>query len=182
MKAQLHAMDQTIAQKRQAQAALQAQLRQYQDRISSSPTVQEEFKQVTRDYQTALAFYNDLLQKMNASKMATDLERRQQGEQFKVMDEPNLPDGPSFPKRSVFLSGGLGAGVFLGLLIVAWIEYRDTAVRTEQDIWAFTKLPTLAVISLAADVTQRETKRKSLFGGRKDKIAAANKPLMNAGG
>jgi polysaccharide chain length determinant protein (PEP-CTERM system associated) len=182
MKAQLHAMDQTIAQKRQAQASLQAQLRQYQDRISSSPTVQEEFKQITRDYQQALAFYNDLLQKMSASKMATDLERRQQGEQFKVMDEPNLPDGPSFPKRSVFLSGGLGAGVFLGLLIVAWIEYRDTAVRTEQDIWAFTKLPTLAVISLAADVTQRETKRKSLFGGRKDKIAAANKPLMNAGG
>jgi polysaccharide chain length determinant protein (PEP-CTERM system associated) len=182
MKAQLHAMDQTIAQKRQAQAALQAQLRQYQDRISSSPTVQEEFKQVTRDYQTALAFYNDLLQKMNASKMATDLERRQQGEQFKVMDEPNLPDGPAWPKRSVFLSGGLGAGLLLGLLIVAWIEYRDTALRTEQDIWAFTKLPTLAVISLAADVTQRETKRKSLFGGRKDKIATANKPLMNAGG
>jgi polysaccharide chain length determinant protein (PEP-CTERM system associated) len=182
MRAQMHAMDQTIAQKRQAQASLQTQLRQYQDRISSSPAVQEEFKQVTRDYQTALAFYGDLQQKMNASKMAGDLERRQQGEQFKVMDEPNLPDGPSWPKRSIFLSAGLGAGVLLGLLIVAWIEYRDTAVRTEQDIWAFTKLPTLAVISLAADVMQRETKRKSIFGGRKDKIATANKPLMNAGG
>ncbi len=182
MRAQLHAMDQSIAQKRQAQVSLQAQLRQYQDRISSSPAVQEEFKQVTRDYQTALAFYNDLQQKMNQSKMATDLERRQQGEQFKVMDEPNLPDGPSFPKRSVFLSGGLGAGVLLGLLIVGWIEYRDTAVRTEQDIWAFTKLPTLAVISLAADVVQRETRRKSIFGGRKEKIVTANKPLMNAGG
>jgi uncharacterized protein involved in exopolysaccharide biosynthesis len=182
MRAQLHAMDQTIAQKRQAQAALQLQLRQYQDRISSSPTVLEEFKQVTRDYQTALAFYNDLQQKMNASKMATDLERRQQGEQFKVMDEPNLPDGPSYPKRSVFLSGGFGAGALLGLLIVGWIEYRDTAVRSEQDIWAFTKLPTLAVISMAADVVQRDKKRKSIFGGRKDKVVTANKPLMNAGG
>ena len=29
---------------------------------------------------------------MNQSKMATDLERRQQGEQFKLMDEPNLPE------------------------------------------------------------------------------------------
>jgi uncharacterized protein involved in exopolysaccharide biosynthesis len=182
MRAQLHTMDQTIAQKKQAQTALQLQLRQYQDRISASPTVQEEFKQVTRDYQTALAFYNDLQQKMNASKMATDLERRQQGEQFKVMDEPNLPDGPSFPKRSVFLTGGLGAGALLGLLIVGWIEYRDTAVRSEQDIWAFTKLPTLGVISMAADVVQRDTKRKSIFGGRKEKVVTANKPLMNAGG
>jgi hypothetical protein len=35
---------------------------------------------------------------------------------------------------------------------------------------------------MAPDVAQRETKRKSIFGGRKEKIVTANKPLMNAGG
>ena len=71
----------------------------YQDRIQSSPAVQEQYKKLTRDYQTAQKFYDDLLNKMNQSKMATDLERRQQGEQFRVMDEPNLPEAPTFPKR-----------------------------------------------------------------------------------
>ncbi|CAN5519468.1 hypothetical protein BH10ACI4_BH10ACI4_01510 [soil metagenome] len=185
LRAQIRGMDQMITQKRRDQGQIQNQMRLYQERVSSSPAVQEEFKQITRDYQTAQAFYTDLLGKMNQSKMATDLERRQQGEQFKLMDAPNLPDGPSFPKRGVFVGGGLGAGMMLGLLIVAIIEFMDTAMRSERDIWAFTKLPTLAVISVAPDVIQRESKRTGRFGKfgkRKDEIPTANKPLMNAGG
>jgi uncharacterized protein involved in exopolysaccharide biosynthesis len=46
-----------------------------------------------------LQFYNTLLTKMNESSMATALEHRQQGEQFRVMDAPNLPDAPTFPNR-----------------------------------------------------------------------------------
>ncbi|WP_213803895.1 Wzz/FepE/Etk N-terminal domain-containing protein [Granulicella sp. dw_53] len=181
MRAQLHSLDMGIAQKKRDQMNIQSQLRQYQDRISSSPTVQAEYKQLTRDYQTAQGFYDDLLQKMNQSKMATDLERRQQGEQFKLMDEPNLPEGPSFPKRGAFLGGGLGAGMMLGLLIVAWIEYRDTAIRSERDLWAFTKLPTLGMISLTADAAPQETKSRFNLRGRRNKAIPANTPLMNAG-
>src|SRR5260370_10762917 len=130
LRAQLHAMDQSIAQKKRDQMAIQAQLRRYQDKISSSPAVQAEYKQITRDYQTAQTFYDELLGKMNQSKMATDLERRQQGEQFTVMDAANLPEGPSYPKRGVFLSGGLGAGLMLGLPVLDWVEDNDTAVRS----------------------------------------------------
>jgi polysaccharide chain length determinant protein (PEP-CTERM system associated) len=182
LRAQLHAMDQAIAAKKSEQASLTRRMADYEARLHSSPMVQEEFKNITRDYQTAQHFYDDLLNKMNQSKMATDLERRQQGEQFRLMDAPNLPDAPSFPKVTVFIAGGLFMGLALGLMIVAWVEYRDTAVRSERDIWAFTKLPTLAVISLAADVVQRETKHRQRFGGHKEKAVTANKPLMNAGG
>jgi capsular polysaccharide biosynthesis protein len=90
--------------------------------------------------------------------MATDLERQQQGEQFRVMDEPNLPDGPTFPNRQLFAAGGLAAGLALGLIIAAFLEYKDTALRTEQDVWAFTRLPTLAIIAYAAEVDLRQDK------------------------
>jgi uncharacterized protein involved in exopolysaccharide biosynthesis len=179
LRQQLKAQDAMIEEKKRAQGQIQAQLRQYQDRVSASPMVQEEFKQINRDHETAQSFYNDLQNKMNTSKMATDLQKRQQGEQFRLMDAPNLPDGPDFPKRSVFLGGGLGAGIALGLLIVAWMEYRDTAVRSEKDLWAFTKLPTLGVISLTAETVPREPKSRFRIGG---KTATASKPLMNAGG
>jgi uncharacterized protein involved in exopolysaccharide biosynthesis len=182
LRAQLRALDQGITLKKHDQAALQGQIRMYQDRISSSPLVQEEYKALTRDYTTAQAFYDDLLKKMNASKMATDLEKRQQGEQFRVMDEPNLPDSPSFPNRNLFAIAGLAAGLCLGLLIVALIEYKDTSLRSERDIWAFTKLPTLSVIAFAGESGTVKAKRGWKFWQRKPDMTAAGKPLVNAGG
>jgi polysaccharide chain length determinant protein (PEP-CTERM system associated) len=181
LRLQLRAMDQGIAQKKRDQAAIQAQLRTYQERVAASPEIEEEYKAITRDNQTAQNFYDSLLAKMNDSKMATDLEKRQQGESFKVMDEPNLPESPTFPKRPVFVGGGLGAGLALGLLIIAVLEYMDTAVRSERDIWAFTKLPTLGVIGFNGQQEPVTTKRR-WFGRKSPDITAGANPLMNAGG
>jgi polysaccharide chain length determinant protein (PEP-CTERM system associated) len=178
---QLKAMDQEIALKKRDQAAVQAQLHLYQERVASSPQVEEEYKAITRDNATAQQFYGDLLKKMNDSKMATDLEKRQQGEQFRVMDEPNLPESPAFPKRQVFVGGGLAAGLTLGLIIVAILEYMDTALRTERDIWSFTKLPTLGVIAFTGDAEAIKPKRR-WFGRKTPNLTAGSKPLMNAGG
>lgn len=147
MKAQLRAVQESMIVARKEQARIGQDIRTYEARIESSPMVEAQYKQVTRDHDTALQFYNSLLTKMNESSMANALEQRQQGEQFSVMDPPNLPDGPKFPNHIVFAAGGLLSGMFLGLIIAALLEYRDTSLRDERDIWAFTKLPTLATIS-----------------------------------
>lgn len=147
LKAQLRAAQVALDDARREQAGLAQQVRAYEGRIASSPQVEEEYKQITRDHETALEFYNSLLKKMNESSMATALEQRQQGEQFRVMDAPNLPEDPVFPNRIIFGVGGLAGGLLLGLAIASLLEYRDTALRTERDVWAFTKLPTLGGIS-----------------------------------
>ena len=177
LRAQVRASEQGIMAKRREQMQLQNSIRMYQGRIQASPLVEEQYKQVTRDYQTAQKFYDDLLAKMNQSKMATDLERRQQGEQFRVMDEPNLPDSPSFPKPWLFALGGLAAGLLIGLTTVAILEYKNTAIRSERDIYAFLKLPTLVTISLAAEAQSRQastaaTQKKGFFR-RKHSVAEA---------
>ena len=180
LRAQIRAMDLGIAQKKKDQGTIQSQLHMYQERVSSSPQVEEEYKSITRDNQMAQGFYDDLLNKMNQSKMATDLEKRQQGEQFRVMDEPNLPEEPSTPKRPVFVGGGLAGGLGLGLLIIGLLEYMDTALRSERDIWAFTKLPTLGVIAYNHEGEPVQAKRR--WFGRRPGLTAGTKPLMNAGG
>lgn len=182
LRAQIHAMDIGIAQKKAEQGRLQGQLRTYQDRISSSPAVQEEYKAITRDTQSAQQFYDDLLNKMHEAEMGTDLERRQQGEQFTVMDEPNLPESPAFPKRGVFVSGGLAGGLALGLLLTGLMEYKNTALRSERDIWEFTKLPTLAVIEFSSELKQLEAGRRSWFRRRKPDVAAGSRTLTNVSG
>ena len=147
LKLQLRAVKMSAAEAKQEQAAIEQQVKNYEAKIEASPLVEEEYKAITRDHETALQFYNTLLAKMNDSTMATALEHRQQGEQFRVMDAPNLPEEPSYPNRRIFGGGGLAAGLALGLLIAGLLEYRDTSIRNEADIWAFTKLPTLAVVS-----------------------------------
>jgi polysaccharide chain length determinant protein (PEP-CTERM system associated) len=144
--ASIRALDAGLNAKRAEQQQIQNNVKLYQDRISSSPLVEEEYKALTRDYQTAQKFYDDLLAKMNQSKMATSLERRQQGEQFSVIDAASLPDSPAFPKRGFFAAGGFALGLLVGAIISALLEYRNTAIRTEDDVYAFLRLNTLGVI------------------------------------
>ncbi len=147
LKAQLRAAQQSMADEKQQQVRIEEEIRTYESRIESSPRVEEEYKEITRDHETALQFYNGLLAKMNESSMATALEQRQQGEQFRIVDPPNLPEAASFPNHLMFEVGGLVGGLILGLALAGFLEYHDKSLRNEKDIWAFTKLPTLATIS-----------------------------------
>jgi polysaccharide chain length determinant protein (PEP-CTERM system associated) len=176
LKAQLRAAQQSIADAKQQQTRIEQQIRTYEARIQSTPRVAEEYKQITRDHDSALQFYNSLLAKMNESSMATALEQGKQGEQFRVMDPPNLPDEPIFPDRFVFIGGGFAGGLALGLVLVSLLEYLDTSLRNERDVWAFTKLPTLATISHLPDLTQfeRTSRRGKPFSGSTKPIASAS--------
>ena len=162
LRAQLRAADVGLDAKRKEQGRLQASIQGYQGRIESSPMIEEQYKQLTRDYQTAQGFYDDLLGKMNQSKMATDLEKRQQGEQFTMVDAANLPDAPFSPKRALFLGSGAAFGAILGLVIAGLLEYRDTSLRNERDVWAFTKLPTLGLIGYSDTITKPSSSSRGL--------------------
>ncbi len=175
LKAQLRAAQSSMANTKQEQARIQQQIRTYEARIQSRPQVEEQYKEITRDHQTALDFYNSLLKKIDESTMASAMEQAQQGEQFRVLDAANLPDAPSFPNPYVFAGGGFAVGLLLGMALAALLEYRDTSLRNERDIWAFTKLPTLAVISRIKDLPQpvKPRTRWKLF-------SRTNKPIESA--
>ncbi|KAA6458319.1 lipopolysaccharide biosynthesis protein [Acidobacteria bacterium AB60] len=139
-------IDDDIKEKTQEQARIQRGMREYESNIQITPTVEEQFKALTRDYQTALGFYNDLLAKKAQSEMATDLERRQQGEQFRVMDPPNLPEKATFPKKPAFVGGGFLLGLGIGIGLALLLELRQDFIRTEADIADHLELPLLGVV------------------------------------
>jgi uncharacterized protein involved in exopolysaccharide biosynthesis len=143
---QVHQYDQAIAQATRDQQRLQDQIHAYQGRVALSPAVEEQYKLLTRDYDTAQKFYNDLLAKKSESAMQTDMERGQQGEQMRLLNPANLPDSPSFPNRWLFSGGGLGAGLAIGMGLALWMELRDKSIRTEQDVLAAMELPMLVSV------------------------------------
>jgi len=172
LRSQLKAYDEAIGAQTKAQQRLQGQIELLQSRIQMSPVVEQQSKQITRDHQMALDFYNDLLKKRNESEMATDLEQRQQGEQFLIMDPANTPKKPIFPNRPLFALGGFGGGLGLGLCLVYLMEARDKALRNEKDIEACVGLPTLAQVpSLTTAPTE-----KRFQGGEAGKLGMAEGP------
>jgi len=146
LRAQIHDLQIVKTEKGKQQEELQKEIRSYQSRVQTSPLVEEQYKALTRDYQTALSFYNDLLAKKTQSAMATDLERKQQGEQFRVMDPPNLPEKPAWPNRPLIAFGGFGGGLALGFGLAFLTEMRDKTLRTDQDVTFYLQLPVLSQI------------------------------------
>jgi polysaccharide chain length determinant protein (PEP-CTERM system associated) len=146
LRAQVHSDDVMIAAKTKEQEQIKKQIGLYQGRIQSSPGVEQQYKELTRGYQTALESYNELQKKRDNSAMASNLERKQEGEQFSVLDPANLPDKPSFPNRPLFALGGLGGGLALGLGIAFFLEMKDTSFKTERDVEFSLHLPVLAMV------------------------------------
>ena len=148
LRAKLHQDELIITDLAKRQSQIQDQIHQLEARIQASPVVEQQFKEMTRSYQTALDFYNELLKKREQSAMATDLERQRESEQFRVLDPPNLPDKPSFPKKKYFAGGGLGAGLVSGLGIMYLIALADKSMHTEKDVEVCLKLPVLAIVPM----------------------------------
>ena len=146
LRATLHNLDQVIEEKAREQEQIKQAIKVYEDRVQSSPAVEQQFKELTRGYQTALDSYNGLLRKRDESAMAAELERKQEGEQFRVLDPANLPDKPSFPNRPLFAVEGLGGGLALGLGIAFLLEMKDSSLKTERDVEFALRLPVLAMI------------------------------------
>jgi uncharacterized protein involved in exopolysaccharide biosynthesis len=141
---QIHEDEGAIARATQEHTRLTTLIDSYRSRLALSPDVEEQYKQLTRDSETAHAIYDGLLTDKNKAEMQAELEHEQQGEQVKLLDAANLPDSPSFPIRWMFALGGVAAGLALGLGLVLLFEVRDKSIRTESDVIEVLDLPMLA--------------------------------------
>ena len=167
LRSQLRAYDEAISGARKTQERLQGHIELLQSRVQMSPMVEQQYKEITRDHQMALDFYDELLKKKNESEMANNLEQQQQGEKFVIMDPANLPKDPTFPNRPLFALGGLGGGLMLGLFLGWLYEARDKTLRTVKDIEACLGLPTLAMVpslTLASRVKRLRAGEAGKFG------------------
>jgi len=132
-----------------------------QARISVVPTRESELIELTRDYNTLQTTYTELLRKREDSKLAANLERRQIGETFKVIDPPSMPQRP-FNRwlRLQVIGGGAGFGLVLGLGLIGFLEYRDSSFKNEEDVLRTLSLPVLAVVPLMASEKEKAMARR----------------------
>jgi capsular polysaccharide biosynthesis protein len=88
------------------------------------------------------------------SQMATSLEQRQQGEQFRILDPPSLPLRPSSPNHLMISIIGLILGAALGLGLAGLLELTDVRVWQAKDLEGI--FPARVLVALPHLSTPRE--------------------------
>ena len=166
LRLQIHQYEDLAAQATRDQKRLQQEIGVYQGRVASSPGIEEEYKELARDYDNGQKVYQDDLAKQSTSKMAMQAAQQQQGEQMALLNPANLPDSPSFPLRPLFAAGGLGAGLALGLGLALWLELRDKSIRTQADAEAALELPMLVAVPWVVELAPANGNGKGHFWNR----------------
>jgi len=158
VESQLKANQLEIQNYEKRQKDLESQILTYQTRLNLTPGTEQELADVSRGYEESKANYNSLLQKQNQSLLASNLEQRQQGEQFSVLDPPSLPEKPSAPNHLLVSLGGLVLGIVIGFCLTVLKELTDVRVRREKDLERV--VPARVLVSIPHLSTPGEDRRQ----------------------
>jgi polysaccharide chain length determinant protein (PEP-CTERM system associated) len=111
LQAELAVVDHQIASNRAEEQQLKGAIASYQGKVDAAPTRESELVELTRDYSTLQSAYASLLMKREDSMIAANLERRQIGEQFKILDPASRPERPANQmQRFQIMASGAAAG------------------------------------------------------------------------
>lgn len=143
---------------------LRAEISQYENRINQTPVREQQEAGILRDTEVLRAQYAELQKKEQESQLATNLEKQQGGQQFRLIDPASLPSVPSYPKRAKTSSTGAVAGLALGFVLALLMEIRDTSFYTEADLTKHMAPPFVLGIPLLPTPSERRKKRwRSMF-------------------
>lgn len=146
---------------------LHAKVGGYQGRLNLAPVMEQQFADITRDYEQSKTNYDSLLAKKNQSEMSTNLEKTQQGEHFRMLDPPNLPAKPYQPNRLKMSGMGLMLGLVLGAGAAFGREKISGKVYTEKEI------KNLLPFEVMSEIPVIETPAEQLAHQRSSWMAAA---------
>lgn len=138
---------------------LKTAMARYQNRLNQTPVREQELAGMLRNYDLLKQDYADLLSKKMQSELAGNLEKRQEGQQFRLVDRPSLPTVPSSPDRVKIGLGGAAGGLGLGLLLAFLIDMRDSSFHSEEDL--IQQFPVPLVLSLPLMLTASEERART---------------------
>jgi len=160
---QLKANRQEIANREAEIKDEQSKINGYQARLNMAPVMEQQFADITRDYDQSKADYESLLKKKNESEMSTDLEKTQQGEHFRMLDPPNLPVRPYKPNRLMLCGAGLAVGLVLGGGFVFGQEKLSGKVYSEREIKKLIPFEVIAEIPPIETVQEQSSHRRGAW-------------------
>jgi uncharacterized protein involved in exopolysaccharide biosynthesis len=125
---------------------LRREVGKYQSRIDNTPVRGIELGKISRTYDITLRKYQDLLAKGLESELSENMEKKQKGEQFQVIDPANFPLKAFRPNRQRIILVGLLAGLAAGFGLAFLWETLDRSFKHSEELNGYIDLPVLATL------------------------------------
>ncbi len=136
LESQLITIELDIERFKEEEGKVKVQINQYRARVENTPIRVQAMANIERDYQNTKENYQSLFKKVQEAQQAENLERRQKGEQFKVIDPARLPEKPFKPDIPKILLFGLLLGAGSGFGLAFFKEEMDHSFRDAEDLEA----------------------------------------------
>jgi polysaccharide chain length determinant protein (PEP-CTERM system associated) len=163
IESQMKTLDDEIAKHVAEQQRLKGLVAGYQAKLESVPVREQEMTELVRDYEISKGHYAQLLEKQLSARTATQLEIRQKGERFSVLDPAQPSEKPSRPNRLFLDLGGIFGGLFLGIVLALGSElFGATIITAPEQITETLNIPVLEVIPVIRTVAE-QARRKYLM-------------------
>jgi len=160
IRAQSNALDSEIASLRKGRKEIEKAISVLEDRVEKSPRREQEMVSLTRDYENVKSSYGDLLKKKLDAEVSQNLEKRQKGEQFQVLDPADLPQKPFSPDRTKVFGIAIAAALLIGFGGAIGFEMINPALRGKRDFQHFFQVPVLASIPIIRDTAYEARKNR----------------------
>jgi polysaccharide chain length determinant protein (PEP-CTERM system associated) len=149
LRAQLDAVDMEIKGIQAERQRTLDDISRYQARLENVPRVEQDLLSLTRDYDNIKKSYDELLSKRIEARLAENLEKSRQGEQFTILEKAVPPSDPYAPNPLLFLGGGLVLGSLAGLGAALFREQTDATCADAGSLQeAFPGVPVLATVPI----------------------------------
>ncbi|MCE5265985.1 MAG: hypothetical protein LLG97_20950 [Deltaproteobacteria bacterium] len=143
---QLAFTDLEINRFREGERSILSQIEKYRGRIEQTPAREQDMASLLREHQSTKETYDRLLKKSQDAQQAENLEKRQKGEQFRIIDPARVPEKPFSPDVGKILLIGLLAGLGGGFGLAFFREQLDRSFHDSGDVEVTLNLKVLATI------------------------------------
>jgi polysaccharide chain length determinant protein (PEP-CTERM system associated) len=106
----------------------------YQKRVEDTPEREQELLSIQRDYNNIRASYNSLLARRLEAELSVNMEKKQKGEQFRIIDYASLPEKPILPDVRIIFMFSIAIGFGIGGGIIFLLEFLNPAIENTEQI------------------------------------------------
>ncbi len=147
------------------QKRITAQIANLEQKVAAIPLREQEFNELTRNYNISKQDYQTLFQKEAQAEMSESLEKEQGADRFVVLEAARPPERPYKPNRALFLGTALVASLMLSTGCVIGKEQLSNTIRNEETLAAYLPESVTVLASIPTILTGRDTSRRRLFAG-----------------